>query len=767
VDVRQLEPQLVRADPVRGMGQVRQDDERALLDHSRGAGVREQPQADLRVARGPLVLGQQRVGRLSHPVVQEAEGDLQIRGQAHAALGIEQHVVLVERQHEALLDGAPQRARGLLRRGAVHHREVPEVEHHAEAGGELQQLRRLLRQPPELFRHQGGHVAGNLPGFDLGQVPCPPAARRVEAQQVLIVQEAEELADGERVTAGARVDELAQLQRAAGVGAGGLAHHARHLLGAQRREVHLPHGRARRAQLLERDGKRVGGGDLGVAPGSHEQHVVVVRIAGERLEQRERGNVGPLQIVQEEHERPRGHGERLQRLHQHAAEAVARLRGGQARGRRLFADQLPGLGHGLDEHGGVHPQQRVQTLAGLAALRLALGQHLTDQVAHGLVDRVIGNAAQELIALAGGEAAPAGGRHPVQLIDERGLADAGRAGDEEQLRAASHGARVRGGQHLHIRDAPIQPLGQAKLVRPVRRAQREGVQRRSGLELVLALLQVGDEAPGALVAGRGVLGQQLEHDGRHRLRHRGQLLARGGRHPRHVRVEQLQRRLRLEGVVVGQQLEEGGAQGIEVRAVVHAAVHAPRLLGGHVRQGSRQRGGAVGRDGLQGDGHRDGEVGDLQHPGVGVDDDVLRLDVLVDDAVAVNVAQRPGDADGVVEERLHRQRPALVQQVPQRSAANVLEHQRHAVAELLHAEHPDDALALDAAGDGVLALNLQRAAPIQVVIAGQLQDDGQAVAWTGGPEEHGTMALVKRLLDGVSGPGWHGSGVPLHQRCCG
>ena len=277
---------------------------------------------------------------------------------------------------------------------AVDHDEIAEAEHHAQAG-------RRAAGASTVSSGRRRSSSAISPATSLGisrasiwaKIPLPPARARVVPDQLLIVEEAEELADGERVASGPGVDELAELQRAAGVHAGGLADHARHFLGPERREVDLVDRRARGAQLAERDGQRMGGGDLGVAKGAHGQQVAAVRIARERLQQRERGDVRPLQIIQEEHQGVLGGGEGLQRLGEHAVEAVAGLGGGQGRGRRLIAEQRPGLRHRLDEHGGVHPERLIQPLARLLRLRLALGERLADELPQGLVDGVEGHAA--------------------------------------------------------------------------------------------------------------------------------------------------------------------------------------------------------------------------------------------------------------------------------------------------------------------------------------------------------------------------------------
>ena len=127
------------------------------------------------------------------------------------------------------------------------------------------------------------------------------------------------------------------------------------------------------------------------------------------------------------------------------------------------------------------------------------------------------------------------------------------------------------------------------------------------------------------------------------------------------------------------------------------------LLGGH--EGPRAEGHRLARRaGVLGDllvhrrAHRgDAEVADLHLPGAG-DEDVRRLDVAVDDAVAVGVGEAP--------RRLHqdRQRPlaverALGQQLLQRRPVHVLHHEVGAARRGAAVDHLDDVGVVEAGED--------------------------------------------------------------------
>ena len=95
----------------------------------------------------------------------------------------------------------------------------------------------------------------------------------------------------------------------------------------------------------------------------------------------------------------------------------------------------------------------------------------------------------------------------------------------------------------------------------------------------------------------------------------------------------------LERRTQRQQLVQGGAQAVDVAAGVGPAVEP---LGGHVAEGADDVAGARRAVGALGLGQA--EVG---HPGdaLGVHQDVRRLDVAVEDALAMGVGQRLGHLD--------------------------------------------------------------------------------------------------------------------------
>ena len=143
----------------------------------------------------------------------------------------------------------------------------------------------------------------------------------------------------------------------------------------------------------------------------------------------------------------------------------------------------------------------------------------------------------------------------------------------------------------------------------------------------------------ALVAQVGVLVHGLEADG---LEVGGNLPVQLARRPG-LLVEDLRddlvAPLTVERRMQRQRLVEGGAEGVDVRAVVERGAPGGDLLGRHVDRRAHE---------LAGDGHarllehaREAEVVDA-HPPVRREEEVRGLDVVVDDPVFVRVVERLG-----------------------------------------------------------------------------------------------------------------------------
>ena len=133
-----------------------------------------------------------------------------------------------------------------------------------------------------------------------------------------------------------------------------------------------------------------------------------------------------------------------------------------------------------------------------------------------------------------------------------------------------------------------------------------------------------------------------------------------------------------ERQTAGEHLIERDAERIEVAARVDRAVHPPGLFGRHIGERAGDDLGRLGRLTLARQTRGDAEPGEPR-PSVGaVHQDIGRLDVLVDEAALVRLAERRGDADREAQEalRLHR----FADEPLERLAARILEQQRRSTA---------------------------------------------------------------------------------------
>ncbi len=107
------------------------------------------------------------------------------------------------------------------------------------------------------------------------------------------------------------------------------------MLAGERAEHDLPDARALPPHLAQRRHERVRGGHLVVAIRTDDEEVPRVEVRHQILQEREARRVGPLEIVEEEHEGVLLPGEHPDEVPEDDAEPVLRLDRRQLGGRRL------------------------------------------------------------------------------------------------------------------------------------------------------------------------------------------------------------------------------------------------------------------------------------------------------------------------------------------------------------------------------------------------------------------------------------------------
>src|SRR6266567_4149544 len=160
----------------------------------------------------------------------------------------------------------------------------------------------------------------------------------------------------------------------------------------------------------------------------------------------------------------------------HELKPTLRLLWRKLRHWRLLADDLLQLGHKVDHEPSIRTQRLVEGVAPSRQIGFALREKVSDQALKGLCQGRVGNVAFVLIELAGCEKAARRYQHRLQLADDRGLADAGIAGDQDQFRGTIVDDAIEGGeQGLDLASPPVELLGNQQPVGRVVFAERKVV----------------------------------------------------------------------------------------------------------------------------------------------------------------------------------------------------------------------------------------------------------------------------------------------------
>ncbi|HYS82884.1 MAG TPA: hypothetical protein VEM76_19425, partial [Anaeromyxobacteraceae bacterium] len=364
----------------------------------------------------------------------------------------------------------------------------------------------------------------------------------VEREQPLVGEGGEELDHEERVACGLLVHQLRQRDGTRRLAAKRIRDELSDVLTGEGRQPDLLYGGARVPDRLELSRQRMCGRDL-VVPVSADQHEVLQLRPGQQvLEQIERRGVEPLQVVEEERQRVLRPREDAEESPEHELETPLRVLRREFGRRRLLTDDELELRDQVQHQPPVRLQRLAERVAPAGQLRLALAQKRLDQPLEGLGERGVRDVALVLVELPRGEEAARRHERLLQLVDDRGLADAGVTGDEHQLRPPARHDPVEGGeQRLDVARAPVELLGNEEPVGRVLFADSEVVDPALRPPCGEAAQQVMLDSSGDLVALLGRLREQLHHDRRDDVRDLFPPLVRRHRLPRDVAVHPFHR----------------------------------------------------------------------------------------------------------------------------------------------------------------------------------------------------------------------------------
>ena len=235
-----------------------------------------------------------------------------------------------------------------------------------------------------------------------------------------------------------------------------------------------------------------------------------------------------------------------------------------------------------------------------------------------------------------------------------------------------------------------------------------------------AVLEVLHERRRRLVAVVGLLGQDAAEDLVPLLRHEAVHLQVGRLDRVHVHelVEDGRDVRAREGLLAREHLEAAHPEREDVAPPVELVAHG--LLGRHVGRRAEQ-GAGLGQVGV---GElRDPEVGDLD-PVFLVQDQVLRLDVAVDDALAVGVVDRRGDLAGQADDLLRLEPVAGFDEGGHGLAVHELHGQVGDALLFADVEEGDDVRVGEGAGDPGLVVEAVDEGPVLRALSRRVEPDG-------------------------------------------
>ncbi len=487
------------------------------------------------------------------------------------------------------------------------------------------------------------------------RVPLPSVAAGDE--QTLPAQRVDHLDAVVGITAGAGGERVGQAARTVLIQP---QHLCEQRAQVGRWQVHQPdplRPRPVQRQPGQQGGERMGRVDLGLPVRADQQESPDLRIGENRVDQADLGGTRPLQVVEDQHQRPFRRGDDAQHVEPDPYQSSRdghRVRWRQV---RQHVHQHGELRHDRRGQAGVGAQRVVQPLPQGRRGLLRFGQEQAAEGAQGLAYRVGAQFSPVLVAFAGHQPAAAPGHVRPQLVDQAGLADPGSAADQHAMAPAGHHL-VEGAPQPGDLGVPADwPRRRSQPDREVPFTEREDG--RPGVaQAVTQPQQVMDETVGALVPLVRFLRQQPQHDVRQQPWHQGVHLGRWHRHAGQVVVGQPQRVTGPERRPAGQRLVQRGTEPVQVRTVVDRPGGAPGLLRRQIRQRAHDL--VLVSEGrpFLGEGRRQVEIDQRRTAWRSGQHHVRRGDVPVHDTPAVHGGEDAGEVHGEVHglQRIERSR---------------------------------------------------------------------------------------------------------------
>src|SRR5690554_949081 len=406
-----------------GLGKMIADLESTAVDLVRSQ-TTFQLAADLQVQGFQLIGVDQRIGRLLYPVVDET-----VTGAPGVKI-LEQPVAFILWHDQAFGQRRPEVIGGLARLQSADHHQCAQVEAAADTGGQGQHRLGLRRQALDFVHHQFDDVVGHLLRADRPLIPLP--ALFTETDQTILMQGVQKLTQKKRVALSLFAAGFGQCSAFIRVRSQSIGNELVDLIRCQWLQCQLHRRQGRVVQAFQTGAQRVSGTQFMVAIAADQQQPWRIGHAGQGFDQVQGGEVGPVQIIQKQHQWALGRGKDAQHLDENTRKSVLFFGRGKGRGIGLITDDQLQLGDQAQQNTGVTADTVQQLFTPACNANFRLGEELAYQALQGLENGEVGTIASELIKLAAAEATSLLVNVLAQLMHQTGFAHACIAGDQDQ-----------------------------------------------------------------------------------------------------------------------------------------------------------------------------------------------------------------------------------------------------------------------------------------------------------------------------------------------
>ena len=300
--------------------------------------------------------------RLANSVVQELVTGIERRGPDSDELGLVEDVavLIVERSHQLLgerfVECSCRRHRVSPREPADRGQRKARPDHRSG----LQRLERWRRQHVQPRRQQVGHVVGDRTRRDGVPTPDPCVRRSVVGQCAIAVQRLEELPNEEGVAAGLVVRDPTERAGLLVVLAQSIRDDSLDVVPIEWRQLQDRCGHLGVVELAQQRPNGVIRSDLVLAPCSQHEERDRTSVGEQHFQQGQRGQVGPLEVVEEYRQRSAGRRNGANQVRDGQGQPSTCFRRRHRRRFGLLTEERRQIRTKRDQRGSTRAQGRIQ-----------------------------------------------------------------------------------------------------------------------------------------------------------------------------------------------------------------------------------------------------------------------------------------------------------------------------------------------------------------------------------------------------------------------